>query len=171
MRNFVKNSSLALAAVLALSACGSKTTTPEAVALEFQKSITNLDFAKAKSLGDENTGTAIDMISGMMASVSAEDLAKAKEDAKKAVELVKTAKCTTTGDKATCTVCCDVEGKDGQPIELVQKDGKWIVSMKKETSAPAMESAPATEEALQSETTEEAAETAIEEAVETNNAE
>lgn len=169
MRNFIKNSSLALAAVFALSACGSKTATPETAAIEFSQAIGSLDFTKAKALATPETQSLLDMLASMAAAATPEDKKKGAEEAKN----LKSAKCTVDGEKAKCTVCCSPDGKESeQAIDLIKKDGKWLVSINKEESMKSLQTTPETAPETAPETTTEG-ETPTTEGgeVETNNAE
>lgn len=119
MKNLLKLAVLAIV-IVAFNACGSKTDTPEAVAEKFLNHLNKKEYAEAKKMGTEQTGQMIDMMESF-SSMGA-------EDTKKEVK-IENMKCTTTEDKSNCTYTSD--GKEDK-IDLVKKDGKWLVDMKKE---------------------------------------
>jgi hypothetical protein len=132
MKNLLK---LAVVAVIifAINACGSKTDTPEAVAEKFLGHLNKKEYADAKKLGTEQTQQMIDMMESF-GSVGGD---QEKKDVK-----VENMKCTTDADKSSCTYTS--EGKE-EKIELVKKDGKWLVDMKKEGTGETPPTEPATD--------------------------
>lgn len=113
---------IALLAITIVS-CGSKTA-PKEVAVEFTKSLNKLDFEAAKKLGTAETGKLLDMMStfsSMMPDSLKEQAKKYKIEAKDEV---------IDGDKATVTVTNGDKGEE--KINLVKKDGKWLVNMTKD---------------------------------------
>lgn len=100
--------------------------TPEQVAINFAKSMNNLDFNKARSLSDSTTAQLINMLQGM-ASMSEKPI---KSEGN--IEEIKTAKCNINGEKAICLVCC-IDGNE-EEVELVKIKGKWLVHFSKEDS-------------------------------------
>jgi hypothetical protein len=119
MKNLLKLAVVAII-VVAINACGSKTDTPEAVAEKFLGHLNKKEYSEAKKLGTEQTGQMIDMM---------ESFGSAGGDQEKKDVKIENMKCTPTDDKAACTYTSD--GKE-EKIELVKKDGKWLVDMKKE---------------------------------------
>jgi hypothetical protein len=125
MKNLFKLSVLALA-VLVISACGKKDA-PEGVAEKFINHLNKKEWDDAKKLGTEQTGQMIDMMKSF-ADMGGQQAAE-KKDIK-----IEGLKCDTKDDKSTCTYT--QEGKQ-EKLELVKKDGKWLVDMKKDTGAGA----------------------------------
>jgi hypothetical protein len=119
MKNLLKLAVVAIM-IVAFNACGSKSDTPEAVAEKFLNHLNKKEYADAKKLGTEQTGQMIDMM---------ESFGAAGGNAEKKDVKIENMKCTTTDDKSACTYTA--EGKE-EKIELVKKDGKWLVDMKKE---------------------------------------
>ena len=119
MKKYVKFAVLAVA-ILAINACGGKKESPEAVAEKFLNHLNKKEYAEAKKLGTEQTGQMIDM----MESFSSIGGAETKKEAK-----IESLKCETKDDKSACTYTSD--GKE-EKVDLVKKDGKWLVDMKKE---------------------------------------
>jgi hypothetical protein len=106
--------------MVAISACGGKKNTPEAVAEKFLGHLNKKEYAEAKKLGTENTKQMLDM----MESFAGMDKKAEVKDVK-----IENLKCETTEDKAKCTYTA--EAKE-ETIELVKQDGNWLVDMKKE---------------------------------------
>ena len=113
--------------IAALSACGGGDS-PKSVAENFLKAMNSMDFEGAKKYGTEDTGKLLDMMSGF---------AKMVPDSMKANET----KFEITGEKIEgdkATVTYKEEGRDGEtPLSLVRIDGKWKVSMSKESMSGA----------------------------------
>lgn len=112
----------ALTAVIMVS-CATKSD-PKAVAENFTKALNNLDYETAKKYGTPETGKMLDMLasfSGMMPD-------SVKEQAKKNKVEVKDVK--EDGDKAKVTVANGDKGEE--VLDLVKKDGKWLVNMSKD---------------------------------------
>ncbi|MBU0488150.1 MAG: hypothetical protein KKD31_09395 [Bacteroidetes bacterium] len=108
------------AIVVAISACGgSKGDTPEAIAEQFAKALNDKKWDDAKKLGTEATGQMIDMISSMAGLGGDEEKVKEFKDFKAEVK----------EDKAVVKYLAD--GKE-EKLDLVKKDNKWLVDMKKE---------------------------------------
>ncbi len=124
MKNLLKLAVLAVV-IFAINACGSKTDTPEAVATTFLGHLNKKEYAKAKELGTDQTKE-------YLATLESFDSFGGEQD-KKEVK-IENMKCNTTEDKANCTYLGD--GKE-ETIDLVKKDGKWLVDMKKEATDPA----------------------------------
>jgi hypothetical protein len=114
------------AALLFVFGCGGTAKTPEDVALEFAKAMDKGDFKGAKAFGTESTNKMLEMVEPMLASMGdkiKEEMGKGKFEK---------ATCEGTGDKKNCKVCCDDKGNE-MDLVLVQKDGKWLVDMNKES--------------------------------------
>lgn len=122
MKNMFKLAIIAVI-VVAINACGGKKDTPEAVAEKFLNHLNKKEYAEAKKLGTEQTGQMIDMME------SFSTIGGATEEKKESK--IENLKCDTKEDKSTCTYTAD--GKE-EKIDLVKKDGKWLVDMKKEGS-------------------------------------
>ena len=117
--------------IVAVSACGGKKNTPEAIAEKYLNHLNKKEYAEAKKLGTEATGQMIDMM---------ESFAGADKKAEVKNVKIENIKCETTEDKSSCTYTED--GKPANaPITLVKKDGNWLVDMKKEGNG---ETPPAT---------------------------
>ena len=116
------------AASLFVVACGGGANTPESVALGFSQAMGNLDIAKAKEFTTSKSKETLGAMEGLMGMMPEAEKAKAKEEAKKLTK----ATCKVDGDKATCTICCDAEGKDSaEALTLVKENGKWAVEFDK----------------------------------------
>jgi len=106
--------------IVAVSACGNKKNTPEAVAEKFLGHLNKKEYAEAKKLGTENTKQMLDMMESFAG-------ANKKEEAKDVK--IENLKCETTEDKAKCTYTAEAKA---ETIDLVKQDGNWLVDMKKE---------------------------------------
>lgn len=132
MKNLLKIG-LVLLVVATLGACkgGDK---PENIAKEFLTALNKLDYDKAKTFGNEETGKMVDMIKMFSGNTDEAKLAEAKKKADNVkIEITNTE---LIGDSAA--VCqykvSGVEGQDPKEdkIDLIKKDGKWFVNWKKE---------------------------------------
>lgn len=117
--------SMVAVAVMAITivSCGSKSS-PKEVAVNFNKALNNLDFEGAKKLGTPETGKMLDMLSSfssMMPDSLKEQAKKYKVEAKDEV---------IDGDKAVVTITNGEKGEE--KMNLVKKDGKWLVNMSKD---------------------------------------
>ncbi|MEI6853551.1 MAG: hypothetical protein WCL06_11935, partial [Bacteroidota bacterium] len=119
--------------IVAVSACGGKKNTPEAVAEKFLGHLNKKEYAEAKKLGTENTKQMLDM----MESFSGMDKKAEVKDVK-----IENLKCETTEDKAKCTYTA--EAKE-ETIDLVKQDGNWLVDMKKEGNGETPPTTPTTD--------------------------
>jgi hypothetical protein len=119
MKNLLKLAVIAVI-IVAFNACGSKTNSPEGVAEKWAGHFYKKEFAEAKKLSTEETQKNLDQFEQF----SAQGGDQAKKDVK-----VENMKCVVTGENAACTYLAD--GKE-EKIDLVQKDGKWLVNMSKE---------------------------------------
>jgi hypothetical protein len=108
--------------IVAVSACGNKKNTPEAVAEKFLGHLNKKEYAEAKKMGTENTKQMLDMMESFSGA------AGAKTTEAKDVK-IENLKCDTQAEKSKCTYTA--EGKE-QTIDLVKQDGNWLVDMKKE---------------------------------------
>jgi hypothetical protein len=111
-----------LTTIVAFAACSGSSDNPKDVAKEFLTHLNKKEYEKAKALGTENTVQMIEMIK----SFSGMSEEKEGEEPKKIENLA----CEVDGDKAVCTY--NLEGEEEDKLELVKKDGKWLVDMKKE---------------------------------------
>lgn len=110
--------------IVAISACGGKKNSPEAVAEKFLNHLNKKEYAECKKMGTDNTKQMIEMMESFAGMNKKEE---GKEEAKEVK--IENMKCETTDDKAKCTYTA--EGKE-ETIELVKQDGNWLVDMKKE---------------------------------------
>ncbi|HPI54066.1 MAG TPA: DUF4878 domain-containing protein [Chitinophagaceae bacterium] len=134
---------VALAAFTFVS-CGSKSD-PKSVATSFLNARNSLDYETAKKFGTPETGKMIDM----MASFSSMIPDSMKNESKKIKVEIKDVK--EEGDKATVTYSESIKPGD-QTLNLIKKDGKWLVNMTKDDMGPGASSeegaAPPVEEAV-----------------------
>ena len=154
MKQILKHSALGLACLYMLSACDNKAAentansitntnnnpatntannttsnanTPEQVSVDFYKALSNLDFGKTRALSTQKTHELLSFIEAMAGQMPEEDRKKAKA----AADLVKSAKCNTSGNTATCQVCCKDDGTE-DTVQLEQVNGQWKVALNKE---------------------------------------
>lgn len=141
MKNLLKLG-LVLLAIVALGACKSGDK-PENVAKEFLTALNKLDYEKAKTFGNEETGKMVDMIKMFSGNTDEAKLVEAKKKA----ENVKIEVTNTEMVSDSAAVCqykvSGIEGQDPKEdkIDLIKRDGKWLVNWKKE----GMGGEPATE--------------------------
>lgn len=127
-----------LAFALFLSACASNKgkvnfKKPESVALNFIKSIGQLDIVAAKNVATEDTKSVLGILETMTATMPQDEKDKMIKESAGEIDLIKKATCTTNDDIAKCTVCCDKEGASTpEPITLKKVNNKWLVDMSKE---------------------------------------
>lgn len=119
--------SLCFLAVMTMFSCSSSQS-PGQVAIDFLQSIENGDIKKARELSTEASGAMIGMLESPMFK---EELKKAAEASNTKYEVIDTK---IDGDKAICTLkMIDGKSTEGQTeLNLVKKDGKWLVDMNKE---------------------------------------
>jgi hypothetical protein len=117
---------LSLAIATLIAACGGgAASTPTQVAEQYLTALNKQDFDAAKKLGTEKTAQMLDMMAPMMKMMG--DAAKQESGFKILNEAIE-------GEKATVTYRS--EGKDAdETLNLIQKDGKWLVDMAKEDGA------------------------------------
>jgi hypothetical protein len=106
-------------AVITINACKSSDTADK-VAQKFLDHINKKEFTDAKKLATPESAASIDML---------ESFSKMGGDQAKAAE-VKDLKCKEDGEKAACDY---TENGEAKKLDLVKKDGKWLVEMKKES--------------------------------------
>jgi hypothetical protein len=106
-------------AVITINACKSSDT-PDKVAQKFLDHINKKEFTDAKKLATPESAASIDML---------ESFSKMGGDQAKEAK-VEGLKCKEDGDKAACDY---TENGEAKKIDLVKKDGKWLVEMKKES--------------------------------------
>ncbi len=120
-----KKSLILVFTAVILSATACQKSGVESIAREFLLAMDAKDFVKAKAMGTANTQQTIELQQGFAAMIP---------DDGKHISLDKMS-CKETGDKATCEYCCNKQGKE-EVLNLVKKDGKWLVDMKKDMVAP-----------------------------------
>jgi len=108
---------------LTFGSCQSNTSTPEGSAKAFLEAMMNVDFNEAKKYGNPAMK---EFISSTM-----EKMTKAERDeTKKKILLdnvkITTVKCVQDGDKATCTLSFNKEGRS-EALDLVKENGQWLV--------------------------------------------
>jgi hypothetical protein len=134
--------------IVSMISCGSKSD-PKGVALNYLNALKKMDYETAKKFGTPETGKMLDMISSFSSMVpdSIKDQAKnVKIEIKEAKE---------DGDKCTVKFSSSDKPDAEETLNLVKKDGKWLVNMTKDdmgggASEPASEegSTPPAEEAV-----------------------
>ncbi|HNW97542.1 MAG TPA: hypothetical protein PKK00_03905 [Bacteroidales bacterium] len=117
MKNLMKLALVALV-VVALNACKSSDT-PDKVAEKFLSALNKGDTTEAKNLATEDSYAFIRFYGGMA------QLGGGAKEVK-----IENMKCTEDGDKAKCDY---TENGEAKQIDLLKKDGKWMVNMKKES--------------------------------------
>jgi len=153
MKNLIKLG-LVLLVVVSMGACksGGK---PENVAKDFLTALNKMDYDKAKTFGTEETGKMVEMVQAFSSmGGDTTKLAEMKKKAEKAeIEILKTEM---AGD--TSAVCnyklTGIEGQDPKEdkIDLVKRNGKWLVNWKKEGMGGEPTAQPA-EETISADTT------------------
>jgi len=116
--------SLALLSVLFFS-CGNKSN-PKDVASSFLNALAKMDYETAKKYGTPETGKMLDMLSSFSGMMPDSVKAKAKET-KVEIKNVKE-----DGDNCEVTYANSDKPNDDQTLNLVKKDGKWLVNMSKD---------------------------------------
>lgn len=106
-------------AVITMNAC-KNSDTPDKVAEKFLGHINKKEFAEAKKLATPESAASIDML---------ESLGKMGGEQTKDTK-IENIKCKEDGDKAACDYS---ENGEAKKLDLIKKDGKWLVEMKKET--------------------------------------
>src|SRR3989339_418869 len=114
MKNLMKLALVALIAVVGLYACKSSDK-PEQVAEKFLNALYKGDTTEAKSLATFESESYIRTYAGVGA------LGEAVK--------IENMKCVETGDTAKCDY---TENNQAKTIDLLKRDGKWLVNMKKE---------------------------------------
>ncbi len=136
MKKLFKLAIIALA-VISFNAC-KNTDTPDKVAEKFLTHLNKKEFTEAKKLATTESAAMIDMQESF-SKMGGEQTKEAK---------IENMKCKEDGDKATCDYTKDGEA---EKIELVKKDSKWLVEMKKES--PDMNTEPTTDSSAVQDTT------------------
>ncbi|HNX08088.1 MAG TPA: hypothetical protein PKL96_10935 [Bacteroidales bacterium] len=114
--------SLVIAAivVIAFASCGDKGNTPEAVATKYLNHLSKKEFDEAKKIATEETGQMLDMMKSFAGVGGAQEAKEVK---------IENMKCETTEEASVCKYTND--GKE-ESLNLVKKEGKWLVDQKKE---------------------------------------
>jgi hypothetical protein len=122
--------SIAVLASVVVTSCGGGASDPKAVAKSFLEAQQKADYTTAKKFCTEETKTFLDMLSSLGASVP-DSIKKQEASAKLTLQDAKI-----DGDKAT--VAYSISNKpEPQSINLVKKDGKWLVAQSKDPGAAA----------------------------------
>lgn len=133
MKNTIKLLGGALvAAVILFTACGGSGDSPKAVAQKFITALEDKKFDEASSVATDETKQAVKMIESFASMMPADAKKKEFEFGEEKID----------GDKASVSYKEKGTDKD-QTVNLVKKDGKWLVAMSKED----MTGGPKTEEA------------------------
>lgn len=119
MKKSLLNIAVFAFAVVALIACKSGET-PEAVAEKYLNHIAKQEWAEAKKLGTENTQQLVDMLASFGGNAEVKDVK------------IEEMKCEVTGEAAVCNFKSNGEA---DKLDMVKKDGKWLVDQKKEMPA------------------------------------
>lgn len=118
--------SLFLVTVLFFSCAGSANQqTPEDAARGFFTALAELDFEAANLYATENTKQSLKLIEVELNMSSEEDKKALKKQF--TIEL-KEVSCTEIEGQTTCKICCDASGGEA-PVDMVQEDNKWYVSL------------------------------------------
>lgn len=114
--------SLVIAAivVIAFASCGDKGNTPEAIATKYLNHLNKKEFDEAKKIATEETGQMLDMMKSFAGVGGAQEAKEVK---------IENMKCETTEEASVCKYTAD--GKE-ESLNLVKKEGKWLVDQKKE---------------------------------------
>jgi len=125
--------SFAVLALIAfsISSCGSKSD-PKDVAQKFLNALAKMDYEGAKKYGTPETGKMLDMLSSF-SSMMPDSVKNKAKDVKVDIKNVKE-----EGDKCE-VVYKNSEKEEEQTLNLVKKDGKWLVNMTKDESMGATE--------------------------------
>lgn len=138
-------------AIFTIASCGKKSD-PKDVAKNFLENLKNMDYENAKKFGTPETGKMLEMLASFSSMVPD----SMKNEAKKEKVEIKDAK--EDGDKCTVTFTSSKAPEKEEKINLVKKDGKWLVNMTKDdmgggdagaapaeeaSAVPAEEAAPA----------------------------
>jgi len=116
--------SVILVAGVCFSAC-ERALTPERVAEDFLNYLEKGEFDKAKKLGTENTHTLLETLKAF------EDLGNQFGEAEEVEpRKIYDVECDVDGEKAVCIYMADDERGE---LDLLKKDDKWLVDMKKES--------------------------------------
>ncbi|MBL7755695.1 MAG: DUF4878 domain-containing protein [Chitinophagaceae bacterium] len=112
-------------AVVSMISCGSKSD-PKSVALNYLNALKQMDYENAKKFGTPETGKMLDMISSFSSMIPD----SVKNEAKKVKIEIKDVK--EEGDKATVKFVSSDKPENEESLNLVKKDGKWLVNMTKD---------------------------------------
>lgn len=109
-------------AVIAFNACKSSDS-PDAIATKYLGHIAKQEWAEAKKLGTENTQQLVDMLASFGGTKEIKEVK------------IEEMKCEVTGDSAVCNFKSNGEA---DKLDMLKKDGKWLVDQKKEMPADDM---------------------------------
>lgn len=107
-------------AIITMNACKSSDA-PDKVAEKFLTHINKKEFTDAKKLATPESAASIDMLESF-SKMGGDQAAKASK--------IENLKCKEDADKAACEY---TENGEAKKLDLVKKDGKWLVEMKKES--------------------------------------
>ncbi len=115
----------------AIMSCGSKSN-PKDVSQNFLNALTKMDYESAKKYGTPETGKILDMLSSF-SSMMPDSVKNKAKDVKVEIKNVKE-----EGDKCVVTYKNSEKNED-QTLNLIKKDGKWLVNMTKDETMGAGE--------------------------------
>jgi hypothetical protein len=110
---------------MTIASCGSKAD-PKGVALNYLNALKSLDYEGAKKFSTPETGKMLDMLSSF-SSMMPDSM---KEQAKNIKVEIKEAK--EEGDKCVVKFVSSDKPDSEEVLNLVKKDGKWLVNMSKD---------------------------------------
>jgi hypothetical protein len=126
----------------AIMSCGNKSN-PKDVSQNFLNALTKMDYEGAKKYGTPETGKMLDMLSSF-SNMMPDSVKNKAKDIKVEIKNVKE-----EGDKCVVTYKNN-EKEEEQTLNLIKKDGKWLVNMTKdETMGAGEEPTPPADEPLE----------------------
>lgn len=125
MKQFVLSLAAFAFVAFTLVSCGSKSD-PKDVALNYLNALKKMDYDAAKKYGTPETGKMLDMLASFSGMVPDSVKNKAK-DVKVSIKEAKE-----EGDKCVVTFSSDDKPEATETLNLVKKDGKWLVNMTKD---------------------------------------
>ncbi len=103
---------------------------PEVVALLFMRAVNQMDFEKAGKFATKEIQPLLNMVAQNVDQAKAQETPEARALREGELAKMKSATCKVEGDKAICTLCCELQDKS--ELELVKDGEKWLVTVDKE---------------------------------------